>query len=36
MKRTLITIFIIGAAIAGAAFILKNNKDEMQAQTELA
>ncbi len=36
MKRTLITIFIIGAAIAGAAFILKNNKEEMQAQTELA
>ncbi len=36
MKRTLITIFIIGAAIAAAAFILKSNKEEMQAQTELA
>jgi len=36
MKRTIITILIIVVAVAGAAFILKNNKAKMQQQTELA
>lgn len=36
MKRTIITVLIIVIAVAGAAFILKNNKANMQAQTELA
>ena len=36
MKRIIITVFIVGAAIAVAAFILKGNKEKMQQQTELA
>lgn len=36
MKRTIIIVLVIASAIVGAAFILKNNKAEMQAQTELA
>ena len=36
MKRILITVFVVGAAVAAAAFILKSNKEEMQEQTELA
>jgi membrane fusion protein, multidrug efflux system len=36
MKRTIISILIIVVALAGAAFILKNNKAKMQEQTTLA
>ncbi len=36
MKRTIITTTILVVAVAGAAFILKGNKEEMQQQTELA
>lgn len=36
MKRTIITIMAIAAALTGAAFILKNNKEKMHLQTELA
>ncbi len=36
MKRILITVLIVGAAIAAAAFILMSNKEKMQEQTELA
>lgn len=36
MKRTIITVVIIAIAGTGAAFMLKNNKEKMQAQTELA
>lgn len=36
MKRTILTILIVVVAIAGAAFILKNNKAKMQEQTMLA
>jgi RND family efflux transporter MFP subunit len=36
MKRILITVFVVGAAVAAAAFILKSNKEKMQEQTELA
>lgn len=36
MKRTIITILVVLGAIAGGAFILRNNKAKMQAQTELA
>jgi membrane fusion protein, multidrug efflux system len=36
MKRTIITIVILVIAIAGAAFILKSNKEKMKAQTDLA
>lgn len=36
MKRTLITIMTVVVGIASAAFILKNNKEKMQKQTELA
>jgi RND family efflux transporter MFP subunit len=36
MKRTIITVIIIAVAVAGAAFVLKNNKAKMHAQTELA
>jgi len=36
MKKTIITIAIIIVAIAGAAFVLKGNKEKMQAKTDLA
>ena len=36
MKRTIVTILIIVVALAGAAFILKNNKAKMHEQTALA
>lgn len=36
MKRTIITIIIVGAAIGGAAYVLKGNKETMQQQIELA
>lgn len=36
MKRTFITIAIVIVGIASAAFILKNNKEKMQEQTDLA
>ncbi|MBT1705725.1 efflux RND transporter periplasmic adaptor subunit [Chryseosolibacter indicus] len=36
MKRTIITIIIVAIAIAGAAFVLTNNKKKMQEQTDLA
>jgi membrane fusion protein, multidrug efflux system len=36
MKRTIITVLILAIAVAGAAFILKSNKEKMQAQTDLA
>lgn len=36
MKRTIITILVVVSAIAAGAFILRNNKANMQAQTDLA
>ncbi|HEX6223671.1 MAG TPA: efflux RND transporter periplasmic adaptor subunit [Chryseolinea sp.] len=36
MKRTIITVLILVVALAGAAFILKNNKEKMHEQTALA
>ncbi len=36
MKRTIITVLIVIAAIAGAAFILKGNKDKTRQEAELA
>lgn len=36
MKRTIITILVIVVAIAGAAFVLKGNKEKMQEQIDLA
>jgi uncharacterized protein YxeA len=36
MKRTIVSILIVVVALAGAAFILKNNKAKMHEQTALA
>lgn len=36
MKRTILTILILVAAVAGGAFILNNNKEKMNEQVELA